>query len=218
MEQKISDRVFLTGCDHKTEWQLPWFLKNFKKQRNKTKIVVADFGMTPEMNKFTVAHPCVEAVMNIQTKGKEKGWFLKPLTMYHVPSKETIWLDTDCQVLKNIDGLFDLLEPNKLNMAEDKPWTKRRGEMWYNSGVVGFIGKPNILVQWANAIHKEQNIGDQEMLHGLLNPITQMANINPLPQKYNVLRLMIENDNYNGQISIMHWTGEKGNDRIRSMM
>ena len=103
-------------------------------------------------------------------------------------------------------------------MAEDKPWTKRRGEMWYNSGVVGFIGKPNILVQWANAIHKEQNIGDQEMLHGLLNPITQMANINPLPQKYNVLRLMIENDNYNGQISIMHWTGEKGNDRIRSMM
>lgn len=218
MEQKISDRVFLTGCDHKTEWQLPWFLKNFKKQRNKTKIVVADFGMSPEMNKFAVAHPCVEAVMNIQTQGKEKGWFLKPLTMYHVPSKETIWLDTDCQVVKNIDGLFDLLEPNKLNMAEDKPWTKRRGEMWYNSGVVGFIGKPNILVQWANAIHKEQNIGDQEMLHGLLNPITQMANINPLPQKYNVLRLMIENDNYNGQISIMHWTGEKGNDRIRSMM
>ena len=77
MEQKISDRVVLTGCDHKTEWQLPWFLKNFKKQRNKTKIVVADFGMSPEINTFAVVHPCVEAVMNIQTQGKEKGWFLK---------------------------------------------------------------------------------------------------------------------------------------------
>ena len=46
MEQKISDRVFLTGCDHKTEWQLPWFLKNFKKQLNKTKIVSQERGGT----------------------------------------------------------------------------------------------------------------------------------------------------------------------------
>jgi len=215
---EIQDQIFLTGCDHKTEWQLPWFLKNFKKQRNKTKLIIADFGMSPEMNKIAVNHPCVKAVMSLQSKGKEKGWFLKPLAMYHVPSKKTIWLDTDCQVVKNIDSMFDLLEPNKLNMIEDKPWTKRRGETWYNSGVVGFIDKPGILAQWCNAIAQEQNIGDQEMLHGILNPITQMTWINPLPSKYNVMRLQIENDDYQGQISIMHWTGEKGNDRIRSMM
>ena len=25
------DRCFLTGCDKVTEWQLPWFVENFKK-------------------------------------------------------------------------------------------------------------------------------------------------------------------------------------------
>jgi hypothetical protein len=52
----------------------------------------------------------------------------------------------------------------------------------------------------------------------MLNPITQLANINPLPNEYNVMRLQVEQDNYNGRIKIMHWTGEKGNDTIRSMM
>ena len=26
------DKLFLTGCDIKTEWQLPWFLNNYLKQ------------------------------------------------------------------------------------------------------------------------------------------------------------------------------------------
>ena len=25
------DKLFLTGCDIKTEWQLPWFLNNYLK-------------------------------------------------------------------------------------------------------------------------------------------------------------------------------------------
>lgn len=218
MNRKIKDELFVTGCDHKTEWQLPWFLKNFKKHKNKTKIIVTDFGMSQDMVDKVVKHPCVEAIMTLDTRGKERGWFKKPLAMYHVPAKKAIWLDTDCQVRANIDNMFSMLKPNMLNMVEDKPWTKRRGEIWYNSGVVGFIGKPTVLAQWCNVVHAQQNIGDQEMLHSMLNPITQLANINPLPNEYNVMRLQVEHDNYKGRIKIMHWTGEKGNDTIRSMM
>ena len=218
MNKKIRDELFVTGCDHKTEWQLPWFLKNFKKQRNKTKIIITDFGMSQDMVNKVVKHPCVEAIMTMDTKGKERGWFKKPLSMYHVPAKRAVWLDTDCQVLANIDNMFSMLKPNMLNMVEDKPWTKRRGEVWYNSGVVGFVDKPTVLAQWCNVVHSQQNIGDQEMLHSMLNPITQLANINPLPNEYNVMRLQVEQDNYKGRIKIMHWTGEKGNDTIRSMM
>ena len=36
--------VFMTGCDHNTEWQLPWFIENFERY-NDTKLVIADFGM-----------------------------------------------------------------------------------------------------------------------------------------------------------------------------
>ena len=36
---------FLTGCDDKTEWQLPWFMDNFRQHNQEAKIVLADFGM-----------------------------------------------------------------------------------------------------------------------------------------------------------------------------
>ena len=72
--------------------------------------------------------------------------------MLSCPAKKTVWIDLDCQIIDNIDGIFTLLEPNKLNMVEDKPWTKRRKEVWHNSGIVGFIDKPVILTQWAQQV------------------------------------------------------------------
>ena len=40
---------FLTGCDDKTEWQLPWFMDNFRQHNQGAKIVLADFGMSEFM-------------------------------------------------------------------------------------------------------------------------------------------------------------------------
>ncbi len=218
MQSKILDKTFLTGCDQKTEWQLPFFLDKFLEFKHKTKLIVCDFGMSEEMRNKVVMHKAVEAVMNMVLDGPETGWFLKPKSMLHCPSNATIWLDTDCEIRSNIDDLFTKLVPNKLNMVEDRPWTKRRGEVWYNSGVVGFIGKPPILHLWVESTEKNQTIGDQEVLHDMLNPITQLTFINPLPNSYNVLRLQTEHDNYDGKIKVMHWTGAKGNESIRSMM
>ena len=112
-------------------------------------------------------------------KASEKGWFLKPRAMMSSPSKKTVWIDTDCEILDNIEDLFDMLEPRKLAMVEDKPWTKRTLELWHNSGVVGFIDKPIILHEWCKAIQLKKNVvaeignGDQEVLHSMLNPITK---------------------------------------------
>ena len=41
---KMPDNLFLTGCDEKTEWQLPWFLENYFKHNN-TPIAIGNFGM-----------------------------------------------------------------------------------------------------------------------------------------------------------------------------
>ena len=38
------DKAFLTGCDYKYEWLLPWFFENYKKYNN-TPLIFADFGV-----------------------------------------------------------------------------------------------------------------------------------------------------------------------------
>jgi len=204
-------RAFLTGCDYKYEWLLPWFFKNYLKY-NKAPLVFADFGLKDD----TIVKKHAHAIIDLR-KIPEKGWFKKPKAMLNCPAEKTVWIDTDCQVLQNIESIFSLLQPNKLNMVEDKPWTKRRGEngAWYNSGVVGYIGKPPILKQWADWILESNEIGDQEVLYERLDPLEKLTYINPLPNEYNWLRVQIEHDDQDSwNKKVVHWTGYKGKKRI----
>lgn len=213
MSTKLYEKAFLTGADMNTEWQLPWFFENYKKH-NDTPILFADFGVIDR----DAIEPHVHAIIDM-TKVQERGWFKKPKALYHAPAQKLVWLDTDCQVLQDISSIFDLLQPDQLNMVEDRPWAKRRGGVQFNSGVVGIIQKPIILGMWANWISEGSEVGDQETLTANLNPITQIKYINPLPNEYNWLRLQIENDNEPAtNAKIIHWTGQKGNDRIRRLM
>ena len=209
------DRAFLTGCDYKHEWILPWFFKNYKKH-NDTPLVFADFGIK---NRDLLTDN-VHAIVNLANT-TEQGWFKKPKAMLNCPAEKTVWIDTDCEILSNVDDIFDLLKPNKLNMVEDKPWTKRRGQYgtWYNSGVVGFIGKPIILKQWAKWILESNQIGDQEVLYERLDQLQKLTYINPLPNEYNWLRVQLENDNQNSwDKKIIHWTGYKGKEKIKELI
>lgn len=212
---KMYDKAFLTGCDSTQEWMLPWFVENYKKH-NKSPLIFANFGVSKKSLEYirTQFHAVVDL-----SKSKEKGWFKKPRSMLYAPAKKLVWLDTDCQIVSSIEDIWDQLVPNKLCMVEDKPWSKRRGEVWHNSGVVGMIGKPIILHQWAQAVHDNPSVGDQEVLHGMLNQITKMAHIHDLPNAYNWLRLQLEHDDQDSiDKKVIHWTGAKGKDRIRSMM
>lgn len=223
MALKKYDKAFLTGCDENTEWMLDWFIDNLKKHKNTSPVIFADFGVSDKMIERIREEKKFHAVINMKG-ASEKGWFLKPRAMMSSPSKKTIWIDTDCEILDNIEDLFDMLEPRKLAMVEDKPWTKRTLELWHNSGVVGFIDKPIILHEWCKAIQLKKNVvaeignGDQEVLHSMLNPITKLTYIKDLPNEYNVVRVQVDNDNYQGAKKIMHWTGEIGKIKIRSMI
>lgn len=210
---KLYDQAFLTGCDTATEWMLPWFFENYK-AHNDSPLIFADFGVRD----LDYVRDNVHAVINL-TNINELGWFKKPKAMIHAPAKKTVWLDTDCQILGDLSPLFNMLKPGKLGMVEDKPWSMRRGGSWYNSGVVGFIDKPNILYQWAKQVQENPDVGDQETLQAMLDPIGRLTYIEPLPNEYNWLRLQIENDDQPAKnAKIIHWTGKKGKDRIRSMM
>ena len=210
------DECVITGCDVKTEWQLNWFLENYG-QHERRPLIVCDFGMSPQYIQYCHQHPKVSGVMNLSQTADE-GWFNKPIAMFNSPGRKTVWLDTDCEVKRSLNELFKLIVPNKLSMVEDRPWTKRRGEIWHNSGVVGFIQKPKILHDWCNAVRENPQVGDQEVLHSLLNPITRMTHINDLPFEWNVMRLATDHDDYKGPIYIQHHTGSKGKDKIKGLM
>lgn len=213
MTTKSYDKAFITGCDVSTEWMLPWFFENYHRY-NTTPLLFADFGVS---NRDAIK-PNVHAIIDL-TKITERSWFKKPKALVHSPSKSTVWLDTDIEIRGNIESIFELLVPNKLNMVQDRPWAKRRGGVQFNSGVVGIIDKPLILGMWADWCKHSNEPGDQETLTANLNPITQITYINELPNEYNHLRLQIEADNQPAtNAKIIHWTGPKGKERIREYM
>ena len=205
--------VFLTGCDKNTEWMLKWFHKEYS-IHNKTPIVFANFGVSADV--LAWAEENFHEVMDM-TKEKEKGWFLKPISMKWCGQKysKTCWIDTDCHVLDTIDEIFDLSRPNKLGMVQDRPWTTRTKEIWHNSGVVLFEGVPKILREWIQEIKQRPSQGDQETLHSM----NRSNDIHELPQEYNWLRVTLENDKQdNPNKKIMHWTGRRGKERIKAKM
>jgi len=209
-----SSKAFLTGCDEGHAWMLPWFFTNFKKN-SQLPLIFADFGVSQETLDFVKDN--VDDIIDL-SKFKGRGWFLKPRAMLAAQSDMTCWIDTDCEILDNIDGIFDHVEPNMLSMVRDHPWTQRRGELWHNSGVVAFQGKPTILSQWFKRVEEDPQVGDQEVLHSMLNPITKISTIKDLPHRYNILRIDLIDNNIPKSPAIMHWTGSKGKDEIRSKM
>ena len=217
------DKLFLTGCDIKTEWQLPWFLNNYLKHNHSIPIWVADFGMSEEM----IGH--LESVNikvfsfhgKLPASGDTKGWFKKPRAIYEATywASTVCWLDTDCQVTGDLSSIFNYYVHGKLGMVKDRPWTTRRPEngTWYNSGVVVSDHNWN-LRNWLLACESAPIDGDQEVLHNSLTEIQKLSVIEPLPHTYNTLRIdYIDNIAVENPL-IIHHTGEKGNNTIRAMM
>lgn len=212
------ERAFVTGCDEKTEWQLKWFLGEYQKHNN-TPIIFCNFGVSPDMLSWVMSQSNFCHVFEIPKQIK-RGWFYKPAALLNCPSEQTVWLDTDMHVLGDISGIFNYLEKDKLAMVEDKPWSKRRGEVWHNSGTVGITGKPQILKEWFDRTSKSSQVGDQEVLHEMVrvDPLTRMRYIIDLPNKYNWLRLQLLDGHDSKHKLIMHWTGTKGNNEIRKLI
>ena len=212
------DTAFLTGCDKNTEWQLPWFISNYL-EHNTTRLLVADFGMSKQMR------ATVDKLDNVQVfefDSPVQGWFKKPRAIWEAAShfaNVVCWLDTDCQVMGNIEGIFRYYQQDGLAMVEDRPWTKRRpgNGPWFNSGVV-IADRSHFLRKWMKQCESNPVQGDQEVLYHMTDLIEKSVMINPIPHKYNTLRLdYIDGIDVKDPL-IIHHTGEKGNQVIRGMM
>ena len=227
---KRLERTFVTGCDKHTEWQLKWFLANFRKHNPISSIVFCDFGVSDEMLKWAEKN-FDEIVYNNRFEREIlktidcPRWVLKPFAMLEVDAHKKVWIDTDCEVLGNISGIFAHLVDGRITLAQDLPWSSRRREVWHNTGVFGVIGNPNVLHEWVHQCRMmavpysmgNVPIGDQDALHALAgqDPMHRMIYINDLPNIYNWLRIQLLDGQDSPKKLIMHWTGQKGNDEIR---
>ena len=215
MSYQKTTRCFLTGCDAKTEWMVPWFLKNYRKH-NDTPIYFADFGVSPEFRLQSLS--MFDGIYEVSQQ-RVGGWFYKPQALMKCPIEEVCWLDTDIHVLGDLSGVFDLGEKGKLNMVEDRPWTKRSGEKWHNSGVVLIKDRPRILHDWVTQCMTNPRQGDQEVLHDMLKtPLDVITHIHDLPNIYNWLRIQLIDGEDSEQKLAMHWTGLKGKHKIEKLM
>lgn len=194
---------------------LEWFLKGYRKH-NALPIHFADFGLNEEHREWVEKN--FDAVIDLSNQ-KYKSWFYKPSAMRQCNSDYVCWLDTDLEIRGDMSPVFDHVKPNKLSMGYDKPWTRRSGETWFNSGVVAFCGSPRILTKWANECRNNPRRGDQETLHYMLpSALDQVIYIEALPNKYNVLRIQLDDKDTVKDIRAMHWTGELGKRQIKKFM
>lgn len=212
-----SEAVFVTGCDASQEWILPWFLENYS-MHNTTPLVLFDFGMTYDASvwakgKFTAHY----SLTSSEKRDDRPTWSFKPSAISRVWAETKVWLDVDCEVLGDLSGIFDLLVPERLNMVKDRPWTTRRGETWYNSGVVGVVGEPRILDAWSYTCKNNPFQGDQEVLHQMRKfSLAAIDAVAELPNKYNWLRIQLQDGEDSPDKLVVHWTGAKGKDIIRA--
>lgn len=211
----MSRRCFLTGCDTNNEWLLPWFIENYYRH-NSTPLVFGDFGVSETTRAWIDRESPFADVIPVASEGVS-GWFLKPRAMMECPFDEICWLDNDCEVLGDLSGVFEHVQPDRLAMVQDIPWTRSRGQKWHNTGVVAFCGRPPILQEWMEVTEDTSARGDQEVLHELLqDPARRTALVTDLPNRFNFLRLQLPLGQELPDKLVMHWTGADGKARIRA--
>ena len=210
------NKTFLVGADHQLQDLLPWWYENVKKHNPDIHITIADFGLTSSAKEWATKHSNV--VLEYEPHPKS-AWFYKPHAMLKSPYEYTCWLDIDCEVLQQIDDIFNFPTEEKMALTQDvvrgNP-DHDSGVYWWATGVNVVKGKPMILKNWAVLTLKGELRGDQEVLHQMINQSPEYQNmIVKMPLEYQWLRISLMNGHDSPNKKVIHWTGPVGKQHIR---
>lgn len=203
---------FITGVDQNHEWMLQWWVNNVRKH-NKSHITLCDFGMSPAISEW--ARNNSDHFIKYEPHHK-CAWFYKTQCLLDSPYEKTCWLDSDCQVVANIEDIFDYVEEGQIGITKDVP--RSNGE-WWATGVVVVKGQPDILKGWHMVAEKAHLRGDQEAFRSMLEQVPEFQkDIVEVPNEYQWLRLQLARRIDSPNKKVIHWTGPTGKQHIRSML
>lgn len=208
--------AFLIGVDSNQQWMYNWFRTNLLTHNPDANLIVADFGMKKDFRSTVERdHPIVDLTAD---RKPGKAWYLKPLAIQRSIglAERLLWMDTDCEVLAPIGEIFDYCIEGKLALSQDPiAWQVGRRAFW-QTGVVGVTGESEILDRWVKASVGRQYRGDQEALFALIR--NGRDHVNEFPMVYQWLRCMLNRGKDNPHKKVIHWTGNRGKDKIRSLI
>ena len=202
--------MILTGVDNNHEDLIEWWIKNAQKYIKNETIGVWDFGMTP-MTRSIIEHNYPNVWLSIPLqKNLNSGWFYKLHAVIEAPEKRVAWLDVDCEILTNIEDVFNLVPPDMIGLTRD--WV--RGN-WWATGVIVVNDRPDLLYKWNDRLLMNDGIrGDQEALEALIGK-NNNEEIQELPQEYQWLRISLNQGKDSPTKKVIHWTGPVGREHIR---
>ena len=199
--------MFITGVDQNHEDLVIWWYENVRRHNPNAKIGIWDFGMSKQMRE---AIKGLDAWVSTPIYHPSNiGWFNKTKAVINTPSNSVAWLDVDCEVLANIEEVFDLVPPGMIGLTRD--WVRAN---WWATGVIVVNDRPELLEHWNNMLLKTAIRGDQEMLYEIVGK-KEHEQIQELPQEYQWLRISLNRHKDSPNKKIIHWTGAKGKRFIR---
>ncbi|NDD58968.1 MAG: hypothetical protein EBZ47_06955 [Chlamydiae bacterium] len=240
----IENEGIITGCDKAQEWMLPYFYKKYA-EFNQRPISFIDFGMSNKAKEFCrsignlyplqfpkkyIPSPCnvsssIQALWNHASGRGDNSLFWykyakyhhKPLAFLMTPYKNTLWLDVDCEVMKDLSAVFDKIQASpslcivpRLKSCQKEYIAKGlaiEGQEGYNSGVVGYGRESSVILDWANeTLHKHHLFMTDEDLFASLC-LEKKYSITHLDAMYN---WMPHSHGWNPEAAIFHWVGEAG--------
>ncbi len=226
----------IVAADQQIEWLLPWWWARYSSHNNYP-VCFIDLGMSCFGKSFCLKRGSLipletnifslkplqnteqwEKIYGRDLFEKRKNSLKKPFALMKTPYKYSLWLDLDCEVLKNLDHLFEyehqicLAKETEAEIALEKELKMiQDDEMLYNSGVILYSHGSSIIEEWKVAITENQEAfwGDQHALAHVLYHSEHSPQI--LPSEYN-WRM---SQGLNLHAVIIHWVGNWGKDYIR---
>ena len=217
------------GSNQLQEWLLPWWWEHYIRH-NRFAVAFVDFGLSDDMKKWCrdrgelIPGPSMvgwvkdreEIDSSLAEKwesnygdhfwGYRQAWFQKPFACLQSPFRRTIWIDSDCEVRKPLNQLFDACgHPSQVALVRDQYVTSTPFPM-YNSGVIAFQRGSGLIKEWAEQSLERNDLyrGDQDLLSQII--WEKGIQVHELPSIYN---WAIFND-ISPDVIICHWLGDLG--------
>lgn len=209
----------MVGCTKIHEDLIPWWIDNYKKH-NDYPIAFADFGMSDEYKDV-----CRENGVLIDCTGiKVEGWFRKPFAILKAPFENIIWCDTDIEIRRNLDSVFEYSNDGEIGAGWDshapeafKHHIYEPNVKLWDSGFLSVMHGNYLVTEWALKIlnaPRGHYYGDHEVLSIVLweNDMP----LNEIPKSIHRMRIDPAANGINdSELISMHWTGQQGKDQVR---